>query len=169
MTVLLGGLLLAAAAGCATVPEGSPAPPPAAAPEPLAEALADCTAATGYDPDGADTAALGPFELGAGELAWRDCAYRAAADLVRPTLIQPAGFDAVLRMDREMTAAIAAGQATRAERERAVDAMLATLQAGEASLRAAGEPGGEPAAALRPDPQEERLRRELDVLNRLIR
>jgi hypothetical protein len=40
----------------------------------LEEYLKQCTASHGYNPEAA--AALGPHELGAGELQWRECAYR---------------------------------------------------------------------------------------------
>ena len=164
---LVGLLLVPGLAACATAREPAPAPDPVG--DLLAGASAQCTAATGYDPDSADTVALGSFALGDGEMAWRECLYQAVTDLVRPGLIQPQRLDAIIATDRRMTAAIAAGEATRAERERTIEAMVAGLQAQEASLRAATDPGEDAAAALRPDPRMERLRRELDVLHRLIR
>ncbi len=163
--VATAGLLAACAAENARVTD--PAPTPVA--DALTPQLIACSEATGYDPDGAAAMALGAFELGAGERQWRDCAYRAATEVVRPTLIQPAALDAIVQMDRQLTAAIEAGRATRAERKETVDAMMAALQESEASLRSAVQPGESPADALRSDPALDRLREELSILNRLIR
>ena len=170
-------LLLAAAGLAACLPAGGPSSAGAGAMAEtdaartetvLAGALAECTTDTGYDPQSPESLALGPFELGEGELAWRDCAYASAERIVGTQLALPANLDRVLAADRQLTAAITAGAATREDRQRTIDAMVAEVRQNEMAIRQAAAPGTDAAAGLSQDPALEALRRELEILNRLV-
>ena len=84
-------------------------------------ALRQCEAQTGYDPQ--EARALGPYELGAGELQWRDCAYAALRMLVVPNTAFPTLYADIIGKDKELTRGIQNRSATRDEREAQIAAM----------------------------------------------
>lgn len=139
----------------------------------LDQALAACTATTGYDPEIVDTLGLGETELAAGEVEFRACAYDALARIVRPTLRLPALLDELIAVDRRLTAAIPVGGATRSVRTAALDNRIAQLREQENAIRAAEMPQqGTPTLGDR-DRQAQlrdlaRFRQQMDLVNRLF-
>lgn len=87
--------------------------------------LKGCTATHGYDPEAA--ASLGPHELGTGELQWRECAYRKVEMDLIPKVFAKDLYRRLIAEDREMTARVAAGQLTRAERRARIQAALGEI------------------------------------------
>ena len=85
------------------------------------DALRQCKAQTGYDPQ--EARALGPYELGAGELPWRDCAYAALRMLVVPNTAFPTLYADIIDKDKELTRGIRDRRVTRDEREAQISAM----------------------------------------------
>jgi hypothetical protein len=85
------------------------------------DALRQCEAQTGYDPQ--EARALGPYELGAGELQWRDCAYAALRMLVVPNTAFPMLYADIIDKDKELTRGIQDKRVTRDERETQIAAM----------------------------------------------
>jgi hypothetical protein len=85
------------------------------------DALRQCTAQTGYDPQ--EARALGPYELGAGEPQWRDCAYAALRMLVVPNTAFPTLYAEIIDKDKELTRGIQDRRVTRDEREAQISAM----------------------------------------------
>lgn len=79
------------------------------------DALRQCGEMTGYDPAGQSS--LGPYELGQGELQWRDCAYTALLMFVIPNTPYPALYMALVDEDKELTRGIQEKHVTRNERE----------------------------------------------------
>lgn len=91
--------------------------------------LKQCTTTNGYNPDAA--ASLGPHELGAGEIQWRECIYKKVeADLI-PKSFAKDQYRRLIASDREMTARVAAGQLTRAERRARNEAALGEISRAE--------------------------------------
>lgn len=84
--------------------------------------LKQCTTANGYNPDAA--ASLGPHELGAGEIQWRECVYQKVETDLIPKSFAKDQYRRLIASDREMTARVAAGQMTRAERRASIEAAL---------------------------------------------
>jgi hypothetical protein len=60
---------------------------------------------------------LGPYQLGRGELAWRDCAYAALRATVVPATKHPELYLALIEQDKALTAGIREKRVTRAQRE----------------------------------------------------
>jgi len=87
--------------------------------------LKECTATHGYNPDAA--ASLGPHELGVGEIQWRECAYRKVETDLIPKVFAKDRYRQLIVEDREMTARVAAGQLTRAERRARIQAALGEI------------------------------------------
>lgn len=85
------------------------------------DALRQCDAQTGYDPQ--EARALGPYELGAAELPWRDCAYAAVRMLVVPNTAFPTLYSDIIDKDKELTRGIQDKRVTRDEREAQISAM----------------------------------------------
>lgn len=139
-------LFALALASCAGDGGGSsagatPAPAPEVAKLTAARArlngdIAACTAQHGYDPfkmTGLPENALAP-----GELAWRDCAYKAARTYARANPSMRLSYELLIHDDRTMTAQLQAGTMTRTQRRAAVDARLADIRTQEeAQLQAA--------------------------------
>jgi hypothetical protein len=78
------------------------------------EGLRECTARTGYDPEQQQT--LGPYDLGTGELAWRECAYSALLKVVIPNTAEPRLYHALIEKDKELTLGIQEKRVTREQR-----------------------------------------------------
>jgi hypothetical protein len=77
--------------------------------------LRQCTARTGYDPERQQS--LGSYDLGSGELQWRDCAYVALMNVVVPNTAQPELYRALIDKDRELTRGIQEKRITREQRD----------------------------------------------------
>lgn len=90
------------------------------------QAMRACTAEHGYNPAG--TAALGPHELGEGELPWRACVYSGIRRILVPFAPTPQPFERLIAEDQRMTEALVAGEITRAQRKRRIEAMVAGLR-----------------------------------------
>jgi hypothetical protein len=93
-----------------------------------------CTERHGYDPEKASS--LGPHALGAGEREWRECVYEGIEKYLIPTTLSPEAYRKAIAEDREMTASVAAGKMTRAERRARVEAIIAELEALEKTNQA---------------------------------
>jgi hypothetical protein len=74
-----------------------------------------CTLQTGYDPE--LQSALGPYELGAGELAWRDCAYSALMNAVAPNSPSSELYLKLIDSDRELTQGVLERRVSREQRD----------------------------------------------------
>jgi len=96
------------------------------------DALRQCKAQTGYDP--LEARALGPYELGVGELRWRDCAYAALRILVVPNTAFPTLYAEIIDKDKELTQGIQDRRVTRDERETQISAMKQAIIEREESL-----------------------------------
>ena len=79
------------------------------------ERLRACTARTAYR--SAVQQSLGPYQLGRGELAWRDCAYAALRSTIVPATTHPELYLALIEQDKALTAGIRERRVTRAQRE----------------------------------------------------
>jgi hypothetical protein len=79
------------------------------------ERLGACTARTGYDP--ARQQSLGQYQLGRGELAWRECAYAALRATIVTASTNPHLYVALIEQDKALTAGIRERRITRAQRE----------------------------------------------------
>jgi len=124
----LGAAVLAAwVAACATTPPQDIA----AARQDLNAYRAQCTARSGYDPDA--TSSLGPNVLGAGEREWRECVYQGVEKYLIPNTQTPEAYRKAIAEDREMTASIAGGKITRAQRRARVQELLEELDRIEAA------------------------------------
>ena len=97
----------------------------------LADLLSHCTAAHGYSVKAGE--GLGDFELGEGELAWRDCVYDGIRATIIPDTPTPDLFEALIAKDKALTAEIHAGTTTRKERRTRVMQAIATIQESEAT------------------------------------
>lgn len=123
-------LVAAALAGCAETPEGKR--------DVYARVLAEmdrCAEAHGYRR--AEYLALGPYELAPGEAAWRACVYDGIARELMPAAVRPEAYRELIETDRRLTAGIAAGRVSRAERERRVGDLLARIEVEEETARQA--------------------------------
>jgi antitoxin component of MazEF toxin-antitoxin module len=124
---ILGAAVLALSAACATTPSQDIA----AARQDLDAYRAQCTARYGYDPDASSS--LGPHVLGAGEREWRECVYQGMEKYLIPNSQTPEAYRKAIAEDREMTASIAAGKITRAQRRTRVQELLEELDRIEAA------------------------------------
>jgi antitoxin component of MazEF toxin-antitoxin module len=124
---ILGAAVLALSAACATTPSQDIA----AARQDLDAYRAQCTARYGYDPDASSS--LGPHVLGAGEREWRECVYQGMEKYLIPNSRTPEAYRKAIAEDREMTASIAAGKITRAQRRTRVQELLEELERIEAA------------------------------------
>jgi antitoxin component of MazEF toxin-antitoxin module len=124
---ILGAAVLALSAACATTPSQDIA----AARQDLDAYRAQCTARYGYDPDASSS--LGPHVLGAGEREWRECVYQGMEKYLIPNSRTPEAYRKAIAEDREMTASIAAGKITRAQRRTRVQELLEELDRIEAA------------------------------------
>ena len=88
----------------------------------LEGALKKCSEQTGYDP--AEQGALGQYDLGAGELQWRDCAYEALLMVVVPNTPYPALYMDLVANDKELTRGIEERYVTRDERQAKISGQL---------------------------------------------
>lgn len=93
-----------------------------------------CTERHGYDPEKASS--LGPHALGAGEREWRECVYEGIEKYLVLNTLSPEAYRKAIAEDREMTASVAAGKMTRAERRARVEAIIAELEALEKTNQA---------------------------------
>jgi hypothetical protein len=117
------GLLVALPLGCK-----APTPEPERAEKTLQDALADCTARTGYEPT---SAALPERALAPGEGAWRDCARQAIQANIMPKSSVPELYRGLIADDERMTAAVDAGTMTRAERRLRLESSIESIRAAE--------------------------------------
>jgi len=79
------------------------------------ERLRTCTRRTGYGL--AAQQSLGAYQIGRGELAWRDCAYTALRSTIVPATKNPELYLALIEQDKALTAGIREKRVTRAQRE----------------------------------------------------
>ncbi len=115
---LTAAVLAVSVAACVTTPPKDIA----AARQDLDAYRGQCTARYGYDPDAAS--GLGPHVLGAGEREWRECVYQGVGKYLIPNSQTPEVYRKAIAEDREMTASIAAGKITRAQRRARVQELL---------------------------------------------
>lgn len=80
----------------------------------LGQLLSHCTEQYGYSVS--QGKALGPHQLGDGELAWRDCVYDGIRVSILPEAPFPELYEDLIADDRALTSGIKAKQVTRAER-----------------------------------------------------
>ncbi len=78
------------------------------------ERLTLCTNQQGYDTAKSD--ALGDYELGQGELEWRECAYEGLMDVMATGSPAQDAYQRLIFEDKRLTRAILARQLTRAQR-----------------------------------------------------
>lgn len=125
---ILGASVLAVSvAACVTTPPQDVA----LARQDLDAYRAQCTARYGYDPDA--SSGLGPHALGTGEREWRECVYQGVEKYLIPNTQTPEAYRKAIAADREMTASIAGGKITRAQRRARVQELLAELDRIEAA------------------------------------
>jgi hypothetical protein len=86
-----------------------------------------CTERHGYDPEKASS--LGPHALGAGEREWRECVYQGIEKYLIPNTLSPEAYRKAIAEDRKITAAIAGGKMTRAQRQARVEKIIEDLEA----------------------------------------
>ena len=96
--------------------------------------LAQCTARHGYDPETASS--LGPYSLGAGEREWRECVYQGVEKFLIPKSLSPEAYRRAIAEDRQMTASVAGGKMTRAQRGERVQEILKEIDRIEEKNRA---------------------------------
>jgi len=105
------------------------------------DGLKECTARTGYMPDEAQS--LGPFDLGQGELAWRECAYSALISFIVPNTNLPRLYMALIAKDKELTLGIVEKRITRDQRDAQIadqrDQIIKREQEGERMKSAMAE------------------------------
>jgi hypothetical protein len=88
-----------------------------------------CTQQHGYTP--AETAALGPHELGSSERAWRECVYAGIREFLQPASPIPEVYDELITTDRSLTDAVAAREITRAERRQRLKHLVKNIELSE--------------------------------------
>lgn len=93
------------------------------------DGLARCSGLYGYSAEAGMK--LGPYELGKGELDWRDCAYHVVRTTLMPGSRVPGIYEDAIKEDKAMTAAIQRQQMTRAERLEKLNDLLDSLRATE--------------------------------------
>lgn len=177
----LASALASLLAGCAAeraTPQGEASGAPSVLSEDsqgrLQSALEGCTVASGYDPESAEVQSLGEYVLADGELAFRDCAYEALNEIVRPSLRLPALLDELIAADRQMTGAIPLGGISRSQRSTANDEKIALIREQETAIRAAEMPAGGGSTMIgaldhqRQERELTRFRDQMDVVNRLF-
>ena len=125
----------------------------------LDDYLKQCTASHGYDPEA--TSGLGPYALGAGEREWRECVYRGLEKFLIPNTLSPEAYRKAIAEDREMTASVAGGTMTRAERRARVEALLEEIEQTEAKNKAKLEQTQSAHRLV-----QEEMRRQLDITRR---
>jgi hypothetical protein len=103
--------------------------------------LARCNAEHGYDPNQAAT--LGPYELGAGEQAWRECAYTAIEQQLMAESPLPEIYRTLIDEDRSMTAAISRQELSRTERRVRLERLRRNAVLNEELNRSVTEAGPE--------------------------
>ena len=131
-TAVLALPLLAACLQTASSPEiGSSGVRPA-----IEQAMTDCTAAHGYDPD---TVTVGENALAPGERDWRRCIYAAIETQVIPQTPVPDVYRSLIADDRTMTEAVATGQLTRSARRDRLEERAAEIRAAEDWAASAAE------------------------------
>jgi hypothetical protein len=111
----------------------NPAPTPAqtqliAARDRLTAAIRHCTLIYHFDPDAPD---LPQRQLAPNELAWRQCAYRAARDYERANPALAPLYQSLIDEDIAMTNAIMRGQMTRSERRTKIMRTLSQIRTAE--------------------------------------
>lgn len=168
-SLVLAASLVAAGCGTSTPPgfDESSAPPDVR--ESMAAALRQCTIDYGYNPDQAGS--LGPTQLGAGELDWRDCAYDALERVVEPNLQQPEALEALIEDDERLTEGIEDGTSTRAERAAVLQARLNDMQARELQLyqqNAANLGAAQALDAATSDTEYQRIRNDIASIGRMF-
>jgi hypothetical protein len=107
----------------------------------LKEHLAGCSARHGYSLQ--EGQALGPYQLGVGELQWRDCAYGGIRSIALPQTKYPELYTALIDKDKAMTQAIAARRMTRAQRTRQLEGNIRRIQERERAEILQMRPGAE--------------------------
>jgi hypothetical protein len=100
----------------------------------LDDHMAECTKRYGYDPDAGSK--LGANVLGPGEQEWRGCVYQGIEKYLIPRTLSPDVYRRAIAEDRKMTAAIAKGEMTRAQRQARVQQMLEEIDRMEEANRA---------------------------------
>ena len=123
----LGAAALAVSVACATTPSQDIA----LARQDLDAYRAQCTARHGYDPEA--SSGLGPHVLGTGEREWRECVYQGVEKYLIPNTQTPEAYRKAIAEDREMTASIAGGKTTRAQRRARVQELIEEIDRIEAA------------------------------------
>lgn len=124
---------ISAIAACAAQPpEGA-----ASASDAFQRALSACSERTGYFPKDADS--LGPNELGRNERAWAQCAYAGIEEHVLPKSAAPDLYRRLVARHRELTDAVEAKTATRAERLLELTPLLDDIRDAESAALARRE------------------------------
>lgn len=100
--------------------------------------IGKCSYKTGYDED--DLPGIGENELAPGEREWRECVYQGIRRLVVPVSRIPDKIYLLIARDKRLTNAIERGEATRSERRKETDKLLAELWADLESERRASQP-----------------------------
>ena len=94
-----------------------------------------CTDANDYEPN--QSAALGAYQLGPGEIAWRACVYDGIRRFMMPSSEVAGVYADLIAEDRRMTKAIGAGEMTRGQRRQRLDQLIAIIDEREAGVREA--------------------------------
>jgi hypothetical protein len=95
----------------------------------LSADLDECTRLHKYDPAQADQ--FGEYEIGEGELEWRQCAYQALRKHSRSVPDMQTRYEDVIAADLEMTRQIQDGTLTRAERRIRTEEMMDQIATAE--------------------------------------
>ena len=88
--------------------------------------IAACTARYGYSRAKGDV--LGARELGENEVPWRHCVYRGVREVLMPQARVPRLYQQAIEEDQAMTARIAKGELTRAERRQRLENLAENIR-----------------------------------------
>ena len=88
--------------------------------------IAACTARYGYSRAKGDV--LGAHELGENEVPWRHCVYRGVREVLMPQARVPRLYQQAIEEDQAMTARIAKGELTRAERRQRLENLAENIR-----------------------------------------
>jgi len=116
---------MCAIAGCAAQAPGGAATTADA----FNQSLSSCSERTGYSPE--DATNLAPNELGRNERAWAQCVYSGIEAHVAPKSAAPELYRRLVARHRELTDAIEAKTATRADRLREATSLLDQIRTAE--------------------------------------
>ena len=88
--------------------------------------IAACTARYGYSRAKGDV--LGAREFGENEVPWRHCVYRGVREVLMPQARVPRLYQQAIEEDQAMTARIAKGELTRAERRQRLEDLAENIR-----------------------------------------